>query len=265
MLNLKNKWQFKDKALPLELQARHLDHHIQCPTATVAVVVMHKSLKMTCRNQAVKTGWQRPLLLLQNLHIAHKHPHNPLSSCCCSLLVTSNVPIHLDASSSQSKPLSQLQDHHSPLLRLRLRFLSCFNGALLPNFNRWSTDINCHGSLAILWRPTHCTYNFAHLAYYTGSGGKHIHAEWCGADNTSQGMTLTHSFFHAFIHYSFKQSFICSYDYPFYQNTNTGHGLSNPYSHKVHMHTVDCMFNFILLIACRVHRTCHTAAHEFQT
>jgi len=116
MLNLTSKWQFKNKALPLELQARHLDHHIQCPTVTAAVVVMHKSLKMTCRNQAVKSSWQRPFLLLQNLHIVHKHPHNPLSSCCCSLLVPNNVPKHPDASSGQSKPLSQLQNHHGPLL-----------------------------------------------------------------------------------------------------------------------------------------------------
>ena len=153
---------------------------------------MHKSLKMTCRNQAVKSGWQRPLLLLQNLHTAHKHPHNPLSSCCCSILVPINVSKHLDASSGQSKPLSQLQNHHSPLLRLRLRlrFLNCLNGALLPNFNRWSALSNCHGSLAIPWHPTYCTHNFAHLAYYTGSGVKDICAEWCGADNTSQGMNL---------------------------------------------------------------------------
>jgi hypothetical protein len=140
MLNLTNKWQFKEEALALELRARHLDHHIQCPTVPAAAVAMHMSLKMTCRNQTLKSGWQRPLLILQNLHTAHKHPHNPLSSCCCcSHLVPINVPRHLDASSGQSKPLSQLQNHNGPLLRLRLRFLSCFNGTLLPNFNRWST------------------------------------------------------------------------------------------------------------------------------
>ena len=132
MSNLTNKWQFKDKALPLELQACHLDHQIHCPTVTAAAVVMPKSLKMTCRNQALKSGWQRPLLLLQNLHIAHKHPHNPLSSCCCSLLVPINVPKHLDASSSQSKPLSQLQIRHS---QVPLLLQWCFASEFQQMFN----------------------------------------------------------------------------------------------------------------------------------
>ena len=113
MLNLTNKWQFKEEALPLELQAHHLDHHhhhIQCPTVPAVAVAMHKSLKMTCRNQALKSGWQRPCLLFHNCHIAHKHRHSPLSSRCCSLLVPVNVPKHIDASSGQSKPLSQLQN-----------------------------------------------------------------------------------------------------------------------------------------------------------
>jgi hypothetical protein len=33
-------------------------------------------------------------------------------------------------------PLSQLQNHHGPLLRIRLRFLSYFKGALLLNFRK---------------------------------------------------------------------------------------------------------------------------------
>ena len=44
-----NKWQFQ-KALPLELQAGHLDHH-ECPTEQV---VPHKSLKLTSGNPALK-------------------------------------------------------------------------------------------------------------------------------------------------------------------------------------------------------------------
>jgi hypothetical protein len=60
----------------------------------------------------------------------------PCHSCCCSLPVPVNVFKHLDASFSQSKPLSQLQHRYGPLLRLRLRSLCSFMAALLPNFNK---------------------------------------------------------------------------------------------------------------------------------
>ena len=66
---------------------------------------------------------QRPLLL-QNLLAASRHPRNSLSSCCCSLLIPVNVLELSDASFSESKPLSKLQNHHDPLLMLWLRFLS---------------------------------------------------------------------------------------------------------------------------------------------
>ena len=79
---------------------------------------------------------QRPLLLLQNLLTASKDPHNSVSGCCCSLLVPINVLKDPDANFYQSKSLSQLQNHHGPLHRLRLSFLSFFKGALLPNVNR---------------------------------------------------------------------------------------------------------------------------------
>jgi len=52
-----------------------------------------------------------------------------------SPLVPFRALAHPNASSSQSKHLSQLQNRHGSLLRLRLRFLSFFKGALLPNFN----------------------------------------------------------------------------------------------------------------------------------
>jgi len=42
---------------------------------------------------------------------------------------------HHDASFRESKPRIQIWDGHTPLLSLRLRFLSFFKGALTPNFN----------------------------------------------------------------------------------------------------------------------------------
>ena len=39
-----NKWQIKEEALPLEMWAGHLDHHLQFATAQVA---MQQSQKMT--------------------------------------------------------------------------------------------------------------------------------------------------------------------------------------------------------------------------
>jgi len=41
-----------------------------------------------------------------------------------------------DASFFEQKPLSSLQNRQGPLLSLRLRFLSFFNGALIQKFNR---------------------------------------------------------------------------------------------------------------------------------
>lgn len=79
---------------------------------------------------------QRPLLLLQNPLTASKHPHNSLSSCSCSLFVRISVLKHLDADINDSKPLSQLRNHRGPLLKLTVRLLSCFKGALLLNFNQ---------------------------------------------------------------------------------------------------------------------------------
>ena len=79
---------------------------------------------------------QSPVLSLQDLLISSTHPHNFLSSCCCSILIPLIVYKHLDASFSQSKPLSQLQNRHGPLLRPRLGLLSFFKGAVLLNFDQ---------------------------------------------------------------------------------------------------------------------------------
>jgi hypothetical protein len=52
------------------------------------------------------------------------------SYCCCF----ESIFFFLDASLGQSKRLGQLQNRHGHLPKLRLRFLSLFKGALLPNF-----------------------------------------------------------------------------------------------------------------------------------
>ena len=59
-----------------------------------------------------------------------------MSGCFCSLLVRINVLTHDDASFSESKPLSQLQNRHGSLLILRVMFLTLFEGALLPNVSQ---------------------------------------------------------------------------------------------------------------------------------
>ena len=78
---------------------------------------------------------QRPLLVRQNLLISSKHPHSPMSSCCCSLLVPIIVFKRLDASFGQSKPRSHLQNRRGLLFRLISKFVSPVKGAMPPNFN----------------------------------------------------------------------------------------------------------------------------------
>jgi hypothetical protein len=87
------------------------------------------------KKSSTEFSWDKDLLL-QNLLVANKYHHNSLRSCCCSLLVSINVLKRLYASFSKSRPLSQLQNRDSPLLRLRLMFPSFFRCALLPYFNK---------------------------------------------------------------------------------------------------------------------------------
>ena len=81
------------------------------------------------RNQALKAGDIMVCFLLQNLLTASKPPNSTCNWTQCP-----------DATFYQSKPLSQLQNCHCPLLRirikLRLRFFNFFMAALLPNVNR---------------------------------------------------------------------------------------------------------------------------------
>jgi hypothetical protein len=92
---------------------------------------MRKSLKITRKIKHSSLARQRTILPLQNLL------KNFLSSCCYSLLVPVSVLKHFDASSNESKPLSQLRNSHGPPTALRLRIISFFNGALLPNFKKF--------------------------------------------------------------------------------------------------------------------------------
>jgi hypothetical protein len=52
------------------------------------------------------------------------------------LRVQISVLKHLDEDCNESKPLSQLHNCPDPLLRLRLRFLGFFKGALLLGFKK---------------------------------------------------------------------------------------------------------------------------------
>ena len=115
-----------------ELQANLLDHHFQ---RTTVQVTMYDSLTMT-RIKHWNVARQNSLFLLQNLLIASKLPNNSVSGCCCTLLAGINVLRYLDVSSNESSPLLQLRNLLSPFLRLRLRLLDSFKGALLPNLNK---------------------------------------------------------------------------------------------------------------------------------
>lgn len=87
---------------------------------------------------------QRPFLLLQNLFLISKIPHNSLSSRCWSLLVQINVLKYRHASLNESKPLSWLQNHHgaSPHTQPRFcTFLRFFNGALFLNLRITEREI----------------------------------------------------------------------------------------------------------------------------
>ena len=95
-------------------------------------MAMHKSLRMTWRKQALKSGERNTSSSPSKSPIASKHFHNTLSSSYCSLLFRVT-------SFSESKPYSQHRNCHSPLLRLRLGFLGFFKGGLLPNVKTLST------------------------------------------------------------------------------------------------------------------------------
>jgi hypothetical protein len=65
-----------------------------------------------------------------------KRPQNSLSSCYCSLFVTVSVCRQPDANISHTNILTQIQDPHGPLYRLRLRFLSFIKKDWIPNFQK---------------------------------------------------------------------------------------------------------------------------------
>ena len=69
-----------------DLEVIHMDFHLHCPSVQMA---MHEALKKTCRNEELSPARQRPDLLLQNLCIEDKNPHNSLSRCYCRPLFES--------------------------------------------------------------------------------------------------------------------------------------------------------------------------------
>jgi len=73
---------------------------------------------------------QRPTLLLQNLFIAIKHPHNSLSSCYSSLLIRLTSSDILMTGATNSSPSAKFER-----VWFRLRFRNFFKGTLLPHFN----------------------------------------------------------------------------------------------------------------------------------
>jgi len=99
VLNLRNKWQFKEEAL-LKLEGGYVDHQLHCPTVQV---MMRMSLKFTWGNQALKSGEQR-LHILHSILRASKHPQNSLSDFF-SLLFESVFWKQLNASCTESKSL----------------------------------------------------------------------------------------------------------------------------------------------------------------
>ena len=75
-----------------------------------------------------------------------KLPHNSLSSCCCSLFVTVTVCRQSDASISQSKFHSHIQDHHGPPYRPRLRFIRFIKEVLIPKLQNCNRKCSLSGS-----------------------------------------------------------------------------------------------------------------------
>ena len=70
---------------------------------------MHKSVKTSCGNEALKYDESRSLSVFQILLIASRHPHNSLLSNP-SLLIHINVLKHLEAKFNDFKPFSKLQN-----------------------------------------------------------------------------------------------------------------------------------------------------------
>ena len=122
-----------------------LVHLFHCPKLQVVITSRWRWLEEIKHRNLER---QRQLLPFKNVLIASNHPHNFLSSCCCSLLV--RIFKHLDTGFGKFKPITALQIRHVPLLRLklRLRFLNCYFGSLLlPNFNIMERELYIMGVL----------------------------------------------------------------------------------------------------------------------
>ena len=82
-------------------------------------MAIHKSRMVTWRNQALKTG---------EIRISSPSEFSHSKQASWQLLFRVPVLKHLDARFIQSQPLSELQNHHGPILQLVLRFLNFCNG-----------------------------------------------------------------------------------------------------------------------------------------
>jgi hypothetical protein len=108
--NLKSKWQFNEEAFLFELRAGHPDHHLRCPVEQVKV---YQYLTVNWKISDTEIWRDKRLLVLFRI-----------SSYPTIILL---IPCLIVANFKTVVVLS---------LRLRLSFLSFFNDALLPNFDK---------------------------------------------------------------------------------------------------------------------------------
>jgi hypothetical protein len=127
---------------------------------------MHKSLKMTFRNQTLKSD--------ETKTTTSGPPHSKQASTqlLVQLLLLALVPINVlklpGAIFSESKPLRQTENRHGPLCRLRFGLLGYFKGALLRNFDSVERMLLIVGVLQLA-DPQHRyvrTYVWFNVAYW---------------------------------------------------------------------------------------------------
>jgi len=149
---------------------------------------MHESLKITLRNQTLQSGEidVSSSSSAESFH-SRQHPYSSLYSCCYSLLILINVLTHHEASSCDSKLLSQLCNHHDPVLRLHLSFLM---GGLLLNLNK----VVEHELLIMGDQQLIDIFSIIHMDLCTwlnvlGLGAKNVNAKQHNQDMVSQRLT----------------------------------------------------------------------------
>lgn len=178
VLNLTNKWQFKEETLFPELggegRGASLDHHMQCLTVHVTE---QKFLKWPEDIQDWSHVRQTPALLLQNL-IASKQPYNCVSSCCCWLLIRTSDLKHLDPSFSGSKPSLNFETVIVLSFRLSLGSSASWRALCFWISLRWSSISSWSWAFRNLKTSSAFTYKFVHVAYIFSLGQKpYVHSD----------------------------------------------------------------------------------------